>query len=82
MKKGRKALARRKRLAGQMGLTSDNCRKVMTTCVQSVAMYGTELWWKGEGKPGMSGGAGELQKLVNQEPRAVTGCFAQQTWER
>jgi len=60
MKKGRKALARLKRLAGQMGLTSDNCRKVMTACVQSVAMYGTELWWKGKGKPGMSSGAGEL----------------------
>jgi len=75
MKKGRKALARLKRLAGQMGLTSGNCRKVMTACVQSIAMYGTELWWKGEGKPRMSNGVGELQKLVNQEARAVTGCF-------
>jgi len=73
MKKGRKALPRLKRLTGQMGLTSGNCRKVMAACVQSVAMYGTELWWKGEGKPGMSSGAGELQKLVNQEARAVTG---------
>jgi len=75
MKKGRKALVRLRRLAGQMGLTSGNCRKVMTACVQSVAMYGIELWWKGKGKPGMSSGAGELQKLVNQEARAVTGRF-------
>jgi ribonuclease HI len=75
MKKGRKALVRLRRLAGQMGLTSGNCRKVMTACVQSVAMYGMELWWKGEGKPGMRSGVGELQKLVNQEARAVTGCF-------
>ena len=44
MKKGRKALARLKRLVGQMGLTSDNCHKVITVCVQSVAMYGSELW--------------------------------------
>jgi len=75
MKKGRKALARLKRLAGQMGLTSGNCRKVMTAYVQSVAIYGTELCWKGERKMGMSSGAGELQKLVNQEARTVTGCF-------
>ena len=75
MKKGRNALARLRRLAGQMGLISGNCRKVMTACVQSVAMYGTELWWKGAGKQGMTGGAEELQKLVNQEARAVTACF-------
>jgi len=75
MNKGRKVLARLKRLAGQMELMSDNYHKVMTAYVQLVVMYGTELCWKGEGKPGMSGGAGELQKLVNQEARAVTGCF-------
>jgi len=58
-----------------MGLTSANCRKVMTACMQSVAMYGSELWWQGEGKQGMRGGEDELQKLVGQEARAVTGCF-------
>jgi len=50
MKKGRSALARLRRLAGQIGLTSGNCRKIMTAFVQSVAIYGTELWWKDEGK--------------------------------
>jgi len=47
----------------------------MTACMQSVAMYGSELWWQGEGKQGMRGGEDELQKLVGQEARAVTGCF-------
>jgi len=75
LKKGRKAWARLKRLTGQMGLTAGNCRKVMTACVQSVAMYGSELWWKGEGKQGMAGGAAELHQLVNLEAWAVTGCF-------
>jgi len=65
MKKGRKALVRLRRLAGQMGVRSDNCRKVMTACVQSVAMYGTELWWEGGGKPGMSSGAGEQLDKTN-----------------
>jgi len=49
MKKGRKALVRLKRLAGQMGLMSGNCRKVMTACMQSVAMYGTDLEKGGQG---------------------------------
>lgn len=75
MKEGRKALARLRRLAGQMGLSPANSRKVMTACVQSVAMYGSEHWWRGEGKQGMVGGAAELQKLVSQEARAVTACF-------
>ena len=58
-----------------MGLTSANCRKIMTACVQSVAMYGNELWWQGAGRQGMREGEEELQKLVNQEARSVTGCF-------
>jgi hypothetical protein len=75
MKKGRNAQARLRRLAGQTGLTSGNCRKVMSACVQLVAMYGSEVWWQGEGGQGMASGAAELQKLVNLEARAVTGCF-------
>jgi hypothetical protein len=75
IKKGRNAMARLKRLTGQLGLTPVNCRKVMTACVQSVAMYGSELWWKGAGARGMAGGAEDLQKLVKREAHAVTGCF-------
>jgi len=74
-KKGRNALMRLRRLTGQMGFTSGNCRKVMSACVQAVAMYGTEPWWKGTGNHGTRGGADDLQKLVHQEARAVTGCF-------
>jgi len=58
-----------------MGLSPVNNREVMAACVQAVAMYGSELWWKGEGKQVMVGGATELQKLINQEGRAVTACF-------
>jgi len=49
-------------------------KEAMTARVQSVAMYGAG-WWCGEGKQGMARGAAELQKLVNQEARTVTGCF-------
>ena len=74
-KEGSKAMTRLLRLTGQMGLSPANCRKVMTTCVQSVAMFGSELWWKGDHVRGTMGQADELQLLVNQEARATTGCF-------
>ena len=44
----------------------------MTVCIQSVAMFGAELWWKGDHVAGTTGRADELQLLVNQEARATT----------
>jgi len=38
---------RLKRLPGELELSPANCRRVMSACVQSVAMFGAELWWKG-----------------------------------
>jgi len=75
MKSGRKAMMWLRRLTGQMGLSPANCRKVMTACVQSVAMFGAELWWKGDLVQSTIGWANELQWLVNQEARMTTGCF-------
>ena len=75
LKQGHKAMARLRRLTGKMGLSPDNCRKVMTACVQSVAMFGAELWWKGDHVRGTMGQVEEIQVLVNQEARATTGCF-------
>jgi len=75
VKEGHKAMARLRRLTGQMGLAPANCRKVMTACVQSVAMFGSELWWKGDHVRGTIGQADEVQLLVNQEAWATTGCF-------
>jgi len=75
MKKGRNAMTRLRRLTGQMGLSPANCRKIMTACVQSVAMFEAELWWRGEGTRGTVGRAEELQLLINQQARATTGAF-------
>ena len=33
---------------GRMGLVLENIRRTQMTCAQAVAMYGSELWWKGE----------------------------------
>jgi len=75
LKDGKKAMARLLQLAGQMGLSPTNCRKVVTACIQSVAVFGSELWWKGDHVRGTIGQANQLQLLVNQEARATTGCF-------
>ena len=75
LKEGKKALGWLRRLTGQMGLAPVNCRKVMTACIQSVAMFGSELWWKGDGVEGTIQRAQELQVVVNKQARAVTGCF-------
>jgi len=60
LNQGQKAVTRLRRLTGQMGLSPANCRKVMTACVQSVAMFGSELWWKGDHVRGTMGQADEL----------------------
>jgi len=75
LKHGQKAMTRLQCLTGQMGLSPANCRKVMTACVQSFAMFGSELWWKGGHVQGTMGQTDELQLLVNQKARATTGCF-------
>jgi len=75
LKEGKKALGRLRRLTGQMGLAPVNCRKVMTACVQSTAMFGSELWWRGDTGGGTIGRAEELQKEINKQARAITGCF-------
>jgi len=68
-------MARLRWLTGQMGLSPANCRKVMTVCIQSIAMFGSELWWKGDHVRGTTVQADELQLLVNQKARATTGSF-------
>jgi len=63
------------RLAGRMVFSPADCREVMAACIQSVAMFGLELWWKGSQTRGTIGQANQLQLLVNQEARATTGWF-------
>ena len=40
LKNGKNATARLRRIAGQMGLSPANCRKVMTAYIQSVTTFG------------------------------------------
>jgi len=75
LKSGQNVMNRLKRLTGQMGLSPINYRRVMSACVQSVTMFGAELWRKGGNIRGMTGRAEELQHLTNREARATTGAF-------
>jgi len=75
MKKARNAQNRLRRLAWQVGLSPENCRRVQTACVQAATLFGSELWWKGENTHGMVGRREAVQKLVNQEARLTTGTF-------
>jgi len=49
----------------------------MTACIQSVTMFGSELWWKGGHTRGAIVQANELRvtALVGRKVRATTGCF-------
>jgi len=76
LKNRKNAMARVRRLAGQMGLSPVNCRKAMMACIQSVAMFGSELWWKGDQTRGTIGQANEMQLLVNQSGTSVNGIGA------
>jgi len=44
MKKARNAQNRLRRLAGQVGLSLENCRKVQAARVQAAVLFGSELW--------------------------------------
>jgi len=46
---------RLRRLAGQVGLSPEDCRRVQAACVQAAAHFGSELWWKGDGAHGTGG---------------------------
>jgi len=63
-----------RRLTGHTSPSPVNCRKVMTACVRSAAMFGSELWWKGDRAQGAVGRASDLQTIVNPEARAVAAA--------
>ena len=49
LKIARNAQSKLRRIVGQAGLSPENCRRVQSACVQAAALFGVELWWKGDG---------------------------------
>ena len=75
MEKARNTQNRLRRLAGQVGLSPKSCRRVQAACVQAAALFGSELWWKGDGAQGTIGRQEDVQRLVNQEARLTLRAF-------
>ncbi|OJJ79573.1 uncharacterized protein ASPGLDRAFT_944566 [Aspergillus glaucus CBS 516.65] len=70
MRKARAAENRVQRLCQSHGLAPGLARQVQVAAVQSVALYGAELWWQGQ-KDRLAG----IQLMVNRQARAITGML-------
>ena len=68
MKKARAAELKIKGLSKIYELRPALVRKIQIAAVQSVALYGAELWWKGQ-----KNYQKDLQKLINRQARSITG---------
>jgi hypothetical protein len=68
--KSRKAQNSVRSLMVKKGLSPGACQRIQVAAVQAVALYGSELWWHGQ-----EDRAQEVQKLINEQCRRVTGCF-------
>ncbi len=58
-------------MAKQSGLLSSLVQKIQVATVQSIALYGSEIWWEGQKHY-----QEKIQKLLNKQARAITGLFS------
>ena len=70
LRKAKTAESRIKRLSKTFGLSSALIRRIQIAAVQSVALYAAELWWKNPKNHQI-----EIQKLINQQARSITGMY-------
>lgn len=59
-----------KGLTRMQGLAPGLIRRIDLAAVQSTALYGVELWWKGQKNHEQT-----FQKLVNRQARSITGMY-------
>jgi ribonuclease HI len=70
LRKARNAEAQVKSLCRAHGLAPGLVRRVQLAVVQSAALYGAELWWRGQ-KDRLAG----IQLMINRQSRAITGML-------
>lgn len=70
LRKARNAEARIHALCRGQGLAPGLVRRIQVAAVQSVALYGAELWWRGQ-KDRKDG----IQLMINRGARKVTGML-------
>jgi hypothetical protein len=68
--KAKRAQNRVRSLMTKKGLSPEGCQRIQIAAVQAVALYGAELWWKGQKNK-----AHEVQMILNEQARRTTGCF-------
>jgi ribonuclease HI len=68
--KARRGQNRVRSLMNVQGLNPEGCQRIQIAAVQAVALYGPELCWKGQKNK-----AQEVQRILNEQGRRVTGCF-------
>jgi hypothetical protein len=68
--KARRAQNGVRSLMTKKGLSPEGCQRIQIAAVQAVALYGAKLWWKGQ-----KNRANEVQMILNEQGRRVTGCF-------
>jgi len=69
--KARKAQNKVRSVMTKKGLSSEGSKRIQVAAVQAVALYGSELWWHGQ-----ESRAQEIQRLLTEQGRKVTGCFS------
>ena len=70
IQKAKKFEARQRSLVAKRGLAPGLVRRVQIAAVQSIAIYGAELWWHDQ-----NSWCSDVQKLINRQGRSITGMF-------
>ena len=70
LKRAKTAEARIRGLSKIYGLPPALVRRIQIAVVQSVVLYGAELWWKNQ-----KNHEKEIQKLINRQARSITGMY-------
>ena len=52
------------------GLVPGLVRRIQLSVVQSTALYGAELWWKGQKNHERT-----MQQMLNQQAKSITGMY-------
>ncbi len=59
-----------KHLSGTYGFAPGLVRRIQIAAVQSIALYGAELWWRRQKNHEY-----KVQQLINRQARAITGMY-------
>ena len=70
LRKSRNAEIRVRSLCQAQGLAPGLVRRIQVAAVQSVALFGAELWWRGQ-----KNWLANIQLMINRQSRAITGML-------